>query len=556
MNNFIDVLNKNLYFIFFRFIMAPRRISHPRTGKYSTFVVGKLKQLRDENILTDFKIQLKETVMVCHKLTLAVHSPVFQVMLTSNMEEVTKQEVKLDHISKDTMAIILDFMYYGDLNLDSSQLLDLVNAAEYLQMDELKSICVAEVPAILEPANAISWRKMANKMELENIKTKCEAIMIGKFQEVSKQTDFFHLHYEELYSYLCDICGTTVKSDDTLDVALRWVNHDTKNRVKHMEALLQPVRLNKCSVQSIKTMIKSYQVILNKETVGKILMDILESKATVLVIGGQVDETLNRVCWNITEANQFEEFCKIPSVDLKCRHSVCKTPQGFAITGGEDSDICIMFLAATRSWLRMQNMLSKRHAHGSSCVKGFLLVLGGYVNGNESCAVDFLMIDEGETWQKGPDLLIAVTYPKVSDIEKDVYLLDEGTTQLLHLDVTKKVWSKRASLLAKGSCRGVSMTSAEGKLFVVGAQGRICSLYNPTTDTWTNSQQTLHRHLYGTLVYYNNKILLLGGCCVDGTDEVEEYNVEDGTWSVTAYKMPAKLCNHHGLVLDFPTHQW
>ena len=138
------------------------------------------------------------------------------------------------------------------------------------------------------------------------------------------------------------------------------------------------------------------------------LMVNAKSKPTIMVIGGEVDEELSPVCWSITETDQFEEFCEISFVDFKHRHSICKTPQGFVITGGVYSDLSMMFLAASRSWIRMQNMPNKRHAHGSICVKGLLLVCGGcrWLNGSwcDGCDVNFLMTDEGGNWQKGPDL--------------------------------------------------------------------------------------------------------------------------------------------------------
>ena len=548
--------------------MAPRQISSPRTEKYSAFVAGKFKQLRDENIFTDFKIQLKDSEIACHRLTLAVHSPVLLAAMTSNMVEAANQEIKLEHISRDTMEIILDYMYYGDLNVYSDQLLDLVDAAEYLQMDELKSICVADVPGTLGPENVISWWKKTNEMELGNIKTKCEAIMIENFCEVSKQTDFLHLSYQELQSYLSDICSKTVKSDYALDSVMRWVNHNLESRLQHLESIMLHIQLHKCSARSIKTVIKTYQAILDKKTVvskllNNVLIDMLDSmvdakssKPTLMVIGGEVDEEVSPVCWSITEADHFEEFCEFPSVDLQCMHSICKTPQGFAITGGVNSDICLMFLAASRSWIRMQNMPNERRAHGSICVKGHLLVFGGYLNdSNHEChGMDFLMIDEGGSWQKGPDCPNAVDFPKVSNIDESVYLLDDDTKELLHLDITNKIWSKKASLPDEGPCHGVSMTSTKDKLCVAGGEKRIFSWYDPITDVWTTMKQPASVHMYGTLVNHNNKFLLLGGSWDDSTDEIEEYSVEDDAWSVCAYKMPGKLYSHHGLVLDLPAH--
>ena len=46
---------------------------------------------------------------------MAVHSPMLRAMLTSDMAEVAKQEIRLDHISKDIIQIILDYMYCEDV---------------------------------------------------------------------------------------------------------------------------------------------------------------------------------------------------------------------------------------------------------------------------------------------------------------------------------------------------------------------------------------------------------------------------------------------------------
>ena len=98
------------------------------------------------------------------------------------------------------------------------------------------------------------------------------------------------------------------------------------------------------------------------------------------------------------------------------------------------------------------------------------------------------------------------------------------------------------------------MTSTKDKLCVAGGGDRIFAWYDPMTDAWTTMEQPVRVHAYGTLVYHNNKFLLLGGSHRDATDEVEEYSVEDDAWAVCAYKMPAKLSLHHGLILDLPAH--
>ena len=92
-----------------------------------------------------------------------------------------------------------------------------------------------------------------------------------------------------------------------------------------------------------------------------------------------------------------------------------------------------------------------------------------------------------------------------------------------------------------------SMISVNNQLLVAGGWKKVCAWYTPSTDTWCMGQKPKEWHHYGSLVYHDNTILLLGDTSEDGTDAVEEYS---GTWSVIDIKMPKNLRNHHAVVLD------
>ena len=97
------------------------------------------------------------------------------------------------------------------------------------------------------------------------------------------------------------------------------------------------------------------------------------------------------------------------------------------------------------------------------------------------------------------------------------------------------------------------MISARGRLLVAGGENRFCAWYQPDMDTWYTGQQPLQQHKYGALTYHNNKLLLVGGYFNGGgTDEVEEYNIDEDKWSMCSYRMPRKVYLHHAVVLKMP----
>ena len=755
----------------FRFTMARPQISFTRTKRYCDHVADKLDQISNDEDFTDFNLTVKGVALPCHKLTLAVHSPVFHAMLRCDMSEAAKQSFSLDHVPLEIVRKILKFMYVGEISFDTEHLIDLLKASDYLQMEVLKEMCIGEVSGVLEPDNVISWLEVATKLDLAHISSMCIKIMVSNFAEVSSQQEFLALESTEIQQYFTEImnihdidhdcvlylimswadhdpqnrltnlenllhiveltscfhdailkphnvmswlevatkldlaeitsvCATIIFSnfedvshepeflaldsikvqqyftevmkvrdtdhDNVLYLLMSWANHDTENRITDLENLLQIVELNNCSRNVIVdvmdkhgTMIMSNMNIYKQltktlkqtqkpnlmsvpaiggpeflaldfikvqqyftgvmkehdtdhdsvlystmswashDTENRIthlenllqivplnncspdaIVDVMDQHGAMIVsnmnvykqftkslkqtqkpkfmsvpaiVGGQVFENVKHVVWTLDKSRKFVELCDLPSVLTK-RHSACKCPQGFAVTGGENSDICIIFNASTKSWSTLQKMPTKRHRHGSLCLKNVLYVIGGGPDGAKSASVDYLLLNFGN-WQRGVDLPIAVQGPLVAGINNTPYLLDaESTKQLLKFDLKRKMWDKLASLPVDRACWGVSMTAVNSaKLCVAGGLDKICAWYSTATDTWSIGQALRKEHNYGSLLVHDHTLLILGGRYHPfGTDEVEELDLADGSWSVSNIKMPASLIHHHAIVLDIP----
>ena len=178
-------------------------------------------KLRGEKALMDFKIHVKDYEFPCAKFVMAANSPMLRAMPISDMAEVAKQEIRLDHITNEIIQLILDYMYCEDVRFHKDQLMALIAAADYLQMTELKEMCLDEVPDILEPGNVISWWKEAVKMNYNAIKEQCEEIMAESVKQISQHADFLNLDMNEMQRYVGDICVHDVNIDDVLDSAMR-----------------------------------------------------------------------------------------------------------------------------------------------------------------------------------------------------------------------------------------------------------------------------------------------------------------------------------------------
>ncbi len=87
-------------------------------------------------------------------------------------------------------------------------------------------------------------------------------------------------------------------------------------------------------------------------------------------------------------------------------------------------------------------------------------------------------------------------------------------------------------------------------IYLVGGFERLCMSFNPATNTWTNLSQCRYEHADGAALVWKDRILVCGGRsnkakCYKGnpggTSQIEEYDPETDTWSVSHIKLPLKL---------------
>ena len=158
---------------------------------------------------------------------------------------------------------------------------------------------------------------------------------------------------------------------------------------------------------------------------------------------------------------------------------------------------------------------------------------------------------DGEKWDKEQDLPIPVRFPEVASVETSTFLLDTWDSRLLlHLDTKTNMWSKRAKMplnLDSSGSLGVRMVAVKDHLLVGGGRFQKFLLYNLATDTWTTGNPPRLGHYHGALGYRDQRLYLIGGLDETG---VEEYDMDNDSWSVCDWEVPYEKSTLHALMID------
>ncbi|XP_056154708.1 zinc finger and BTB domain-containing protein 8B [Lampris incognitus] len=133
---------------------------------YLSKLLFELNEQRKRDFFCDCSILVEGRVFKAHRNVLFAGSGYFRALLVHYLQDSGQRHstASLDIVTADAFSIILDFLYSGRLALSSSNVIEVMSAASYLQMTDLVSFCKGYIRSSLEICN----REKERDKEREN----------------------------------------------------------------------------------------------------------------------------------------------------------------------------------------------------------------------------------------------------------------------------------------------------------------------------------------------------------------------------------------------------
>lgn len=118
---------------------------------HQSCLLKQLDQQRKQELFCDCSVLVEGQIFHAHRNVLYGSSGYFRMLLTQGSKDTLESvSASFDVFSPDIFAIILDFIYSGQLELNSSNVIEVMSAASYLQMNDVISYCKAFIKSFLE----------------------------------------------------------------------------------------------------------------------------------------------------------------------------------------------------------------------------------------------------------------------------------------------------------------------------------------------------------------------------------------------------------------------
>ncbi|ELU05660.1 hypothetical protein CAPTEDRAFT_145514, partial [Capitella teleta] len=229
--------------------------------------MASLHKMKKDDVMTDVTLKLPDgSAVSCHKIVLMASSPFFETMFQSGLKESTEQDVRLDFADADTIRMLLDFFYSGEIDINENNARIIASASEFLCMEDLKDECDSSLATLVNSSNYVELGRFGKKYNLAMLTAKSQDYILANFEEIVKTScEFKTFTVNELAELLSNDKLMADNEDLVFESVIRWVNFEPDERKEAFTRIAPLIRFPFCSQATLNNIIPQEPLMWNSE---------------------------------------------------------------------------------------------------------------------------------------------------------------------------------------------------------------------------------------------------------------------------------------------------
>lgn len=530
----------------------------------------------------DIKLKVGDQNFKAHRDVLSEASDYFSAMFSHNMKEKGQDEIELKDISPKGFSAMLDYFYHGHVTLEPSKVEEVIEGARFFHVDWLLEVCCEFLIQHLSLDNYNAVMEITDKYYLGDLRWDIFRFIGQNIAELTQQESFFeNLSLELLLQFLMENIYSEASEFYLLDVVLRWVKTDEKNRKEHLLSLLRQIRFHTMETEELEALAPE---VLEFPEIRDIVEDAMNYSLNImgqcLKYGDMYKQRGARPVITIlsftndgnilvyrdpSKCGLFVEELGPCGLDTASYQAMSQAKIGNFLyaAGGYDDMYCtvgrvFMFDPKYRGWTEVASMNEPRVSFAMCNSENRLFAVGGVNHTmNEESKEESEQVlasvemykPEDNTWTNLQPMPIKSSDQAAVFVNGCLYVtggisaepedpVPLESTWCLKVDGSEG-WVPKANMI--NGRQGHSITAVGGKLYALGGytakEDRItfteqlnCEVFDLETGQWTEIAPT--PEAFGHLLPYSaalfDKVFLMGG--IDNNVNLYIYDPESDTW--------------------------
>ena len=521
---------------------------------------------RDNAIFNDVIIKTGRSSIGANRMVLSCFSKFFETMFKSEMKEQYEPSITIKQIDVIAVKHLIDYMYEGSITIDNMNVMDILAAADFLQLAEVKEFCFEFLEMHLSSDSWFAVLSAAKLYRCEQLKQHIYQFITDHLDKIIQSTDFKTITSHDITSLI----STFRKSKKTIDetvfckLVIEWTKQDREKREAIFGDLFQLIDLKKIPFQVLRniskeTLIKN-NTICSNAVMGE-LFDLLEKKeknesekesesSKIICLGGS--KTGNKMIEVFNVYHETEQSYPDLPYEMDAHCSLKVKDVIFCIGGikpNEESNaynkVCQMKLNETNlRWEEATPMNESRCNMGAAVFDGCLIVAGGFDNDFSLASTEYCC-DPFDKWRVAPTLKHARSGNALVVCNESLFAIG-GHDEITCLSSVERLrsldgeWEDVAPMSTQRF--GLAAVCLNGYIYAIGGRSDLLlssakssmEKFDPCSRQWSYVREMKNKRFGHSACILHGKIFVIGGIDADRNvvKEIETYDPKKDEWNV------------------------
>lgn len=483
-----------------------------------------------------------------HRVVLASVSEYFRAMFADRMKESRQQDVSMDGVTARGIRLLINYAYTAKLELNLDNIIDVLSAANYVQMDAVVDECCNYLQTQIDIDNCGDLITIADTFSLEKLQRKCYRFICLHLHEFAATNEMNRLDCEQLQRLLT--CDFPVNCTETtvLRIILNWLKTKQSDR-KTATCLLRHVHLAKIAQSDLERTLGETCSMPSHQMYRELTLQLAESQRKIrklpalvsngsslinsrgmelalINVGGFRSSSgiTNEIAYYLPSMKQWQHLTSIPHIE-QCNYGTAVLENELYVVGG-CYNVCLKeyihpfgfrYNPITNKWSSIKPMQQDRCRFSLNALDQRLYAVGGVSEHDD---------EDSDADTSGGDNSNVEVYDPAADSWKYITSIPE----------------KRSQHAGTAHNRHLYISGGLDRQRVLASFWR----YDPKQDVWQPLPDMLRARADHSMFGIENKIYVCGGWTEEAITEhrnpvesIDVFDIETNCWhTVTAIPTP------------------
>ena len=213
----------------------------------------------------DVIIQARDKSIPANRLVLSCYSKAFETIFLTMSNELSQERNIPIQLDGEPLRMIIQYMYTGCIDIHSGNVQELLAAAQYLQMKEVKKFCFEYCESALTVENCFGLYRLS--LQYGNVSDMNETLQLisSNLDYVARSENFTELSKDQFITMIGKLNPNLIKESSMYTAIITWVGQDESRKPDFVCLFLGILNLHKIPVQFLKDVVAKEPLVKQNE---------------------------------------------------------------------------------------------------------------------------------------------------------------------------------------------------------------------------------------------------------------------------------------------------